>query len=814
MLRQKMLRDMQQNKWQFFSILLMAFLGVYIFTGIGGEWAGVENYREKYYEETNLADGWIWGEGFTDDDLETVKSIDGVTGAEKRCYLEVTGQDEYSPSVYLYALNENLICMPLVIEGEEVDVNAEGKMWLDTRFAEAKGLEVGDSYTFLFESTPITLKVAGLVYSSEYQYYADDNDLWPDYNKIGFAYCSYRSIPIKDYLINYIKSSDKTVNELVEEFSEETEEIKNYSNLLKGLSKESIINILEKTDSEKFIDMLPYTQIIFTSSTDASQLSQMIDEALNGNYSVYTTRSETEGITMLDSEMSQHKMMGSVFPIVFMLIAILAIITSMNRLAASQRTQIGTLKALGFGNSKITMHYVGYGFWTSLIGAVLGLIAGPLTLPYLFYESMTSYYTLPEWKSGFDISFIFAVIGTVLACTLTTFLTVYSMLGESPALTLRPKAPKNIRLSKIERTAGWQKLSFGFRRAHRDLSRGKARTVMGIVGTIGCMALLICAFSVKDCMNDMEKWMYEEIQVQQTRLTLNSEATIQDAEAIAQDIDGEIIMTSAIEVRANGVKKTQTVTVTDGSGCFYITDASRNQIIPDDDTVALSKKTADALGVKEGDEFEWHIYTSDTWVKSKVTVISRTPMNQGLVITRGTLEELGYTFTPTYVDTLQSLADYESEYVASVATAEDMQNFWDNYMETMNTMVAVLIFFAVLLAGVVLYNLGKISFTQQERENATLKVIGFPTGKILSLSVIQSFILSLAGVILGVPGGLALTYAMFSTSGDEFDIMINLTPSSFIICTAITIGVSLLVSLLFIKPIKRLDMVTSLKSVE
>jgi putative ABC transport system permease protein len=317
-----------------------------------------------------------------------------------------------------------------------------------------------------------------------------------------------------------------------------------------------------------------------------------------------------------------------------------------------------------------------------------------------------------------------------------------------------------------------------------------------------------------DCVDDMERWMYSEIQVSQTRMTLDASASVEDAEKIANDIDGELIMSSAIEVKANGVKKTQTVTVVDGSGCFYITDTNRNQVTPDDNTVALTYKTAKALGLKQGDEFEWHIYTSDKWVKSKVSIISRSPMTQGLVITRNTLEELGYDFTPTYVDTLQNLPDYKNKNVTNVLTSDDMHNFWDNYMETMNLMVGIVILFALILAIVVLYNLGLITFTERERENATLKVIGFSTGKILNLNVLQNLIFSIIGVVLGVPCGLGLTHLMFITAGDEFDVMISFSVASFLISAGITIGVSLLVSLLFKKKIKKLDMVSSLKGVE
>lgn len=814
MLKQKMLKDLKQNKLQFLSIMLMAFLGIFIFTGIGGEWAGVDNYREKYYEQTNLADGWIWGEGFDESDLNKIKNIDGIEAVQKRCYVEVTGKDKYNPTVYLYGLNENNICKPLICEGSEFNANEKGKVWLDKNFADAKKLSVGDSYTFLFENTPFTLQIEGLVYSSEYQYYSNENDLWPDYNNIGFAYCSYKSLPIKDYIINYISNDDYTVEELVDKFAEESKEIKENATLLKKLSKESIINMLNKADESEFYDLLPYTQIIFTSSVEAADLSDKIDNALKGNYAVYTTRTETEGVFMLDNEMQQHKMIGAVFPVVFLLIAVLAIITSMNRLINNQRIQIGTLKALGFSKAKITLHYVNYGFWVSLIGSVLGCIIGPLTIPYLFYDSMSSYYTLPEWKTGWDISFVLVAAATVLLCTLTTFLTVAGMLGDSPAQTLRPKSPKKFKITKIEKSDLWSKLNFSFRWSLRSFRRSKVRTIMGIVGTVGCMALLVCAFSMYDCMNDMEHWMYSEIQVQQTRLTLDSSATISDAEKIAADVDGELIMTNVVEVRANGVKKTQTATIVDGEGCFYVTDTNRNQIVPNDNMFAISKKTAEALGLKEGDECEWHIYTSDKWVKSKVTLINRTPMTQGIVLTRDTLEKLGYDFTPTYVDTLNKLTEYQSEKVSNVLTSDDLHNFWSNYMQTMNMLVGILILFAVILAVVVLYNLGQLNMTERQRENATLKVLGFSTGKILNLNLIQNLICAVIGVILGLPSGLYLVYEMLNTAGDEFDMMVTISTPSFLICTAITIGVSLLVSLLFRKHIRKLDMVTSLKGVE
>ena len=185
-------------------------------------------------------------------------------------------------------------------------------------------------------------------------------------------------MPIKQYIIDTVSSDKYTVSELVDEFAKEYPEIADNADMLKGMSKESIVKFLKLAKDDEFKDALPYTQIVFTSSKPAKNLADEIESKLSGNYAAFVTRAENSGITMLDSEMAQHKMIGSVFPIVFMLIALLAIITSMNRLISNQRIQIGTLKALGFSSGKIALHYTGYGFSVSLIGSLLGLIAGRL----------------------------------------------------------------------------------------------------------------------------------------------------------------------------------------------------------------------------------------------------------------------------------------------------------------------------------------------------------------------------------------------------------------------------------------------------
>lgn len=178
------------------------------------------------------------------------------------------------------------------------------------------------------------------------------------------------------------------------------------------------------------------------------------------------------------------------------------------------------------------------------------------------------------------------------------------------------------------------------------------------------------------------------------------------------------------------------------------------------------------------------------------------------------LIEFGYEFKPTYVDSPQLNEGYENAHITNALTQEDMHGFWDNYMESMNLMISVLIFFSCILSVVVLYNLGLLTFTERERDNATLKVLGFGTNKILNTNIVQNVLYSIIGVILGVPLGLSFTYFMLNFAGDEFDMMISVSPRTLIISSAITLGVSILVSFLFRRKINKLNMVEALKGVE
>ena len=197
--------------------------------------------------------------------------------------------------------------------------------------------------------------------------------------------------------------------------------------------------------------------------------------------------------------------MGGVFPIVFFLIAALAMLTTMTRMTNNQRTQIGTLKALGFSQRKILLHYLSYGVWIGLAGGMIGLFIGPLFIPPILFNMQKTIYTLPNWSVAISPSSLLAVAIAVLCCGASSYFACYGQLKEVPAATLRPKAPKVGRHTAFEKSKLWRKFGFSVQWNLRDTMRSRIRSIMAVVGVMGCSALLLFGLGLRDTVNGVSK---------------------------------------------------------------------------------------------------------------------------------------------------------------------------------------------------------------------------------------------------------------------------------------------------------------------
>ncbi len=750
-LSKKMLRDIKINKTQFISIFLMAFLGIFAFCGVCSEYYGLEQTSSDFYTDTNLADGWIYNTTITDDAIDEINNF--TTNSEKQLVVQSVGDFSNDPDITLHFVEDNEISKFYVSQGQEFNLSDESGVWLDKRFADAQNLSVGDNISFKFNGIEIEKEIKGIGYSPEYVYEASPTSIIPDFKDIGFAYLSYKAFP-----------SDIKYNVLLVKFNQSPDDFKN-----------------------------------------------SLDDSVE--YLSFTKQSEHVSVSQFNEEMAQHKMIGDVFPIVFILVTFLTLLTTMTRIISHQRTQIGVLKAVGYKNRTIILHFMSYGFWLVLAGAILGLILGPMIIPNLFYPTMTYRYSLPEWNPGFDISFVVVAALMVLSSLLVSYLAARNISKENPANTMRPKAPNISSSGFLEKSSLWNRLNFNLRWNYRDAKRNKFRALMAIVGVMGCVALLVSAFGMNDSMDNLKTWEYDDISHFESKLIINNGASLSDIDDVRKDVNGHTIMEQAIEIKAQGNEKTASLLILNDTNLISQTDKNKNPLSLSNTDISLSAKMAESLNVGVGDTIKWHVIGSDDWVECKITNIHGEPLSQGIILSSDKLDELGLNFTPTSIITSQNV-DKEYDSIKSVTTLSEMKENWDEMSGSIMMMVSILIFFAVLLAIVVLYNLGILSFTEIEREIATLKVLGFKTGDLRKLLLTQNIIFTAVGFILGIPLGFYLMTLMMDAAGESLYYVPSLTLGNIILSGVITFAVSIVVNLLFSSKIKNLNMVEALKDVE
>ena len=750
-LSKKMLRDIKINKTQFIAIFLMAFLGIFAYCGIYAEYYGLEQTSNDFYTQTNLADGWVFNDDF--DDSTVGKINDFATQTDRQEVVKSVADMENNPDITLHFTEKGTISKFYSTEGEDFNPQDDSGVWLDKRFAEERHLNIGDYITFEFNNLSIKKQIKGIGYSPEYIFESSPNSLTPDFSQMGFAYLSYKAYP-----------QDLKYNTLLVKYDKSDEEFEN------------------KLDSS--IDYLS-----FTKQVDHLSVSKFSDE------------------------MAQHKMIGDVFPIVFILVTFLTLLTTMTRIVSHQRTQIGILKAVGFKDYKIILHYMSYAFFPVFAGALLGLMTGPAVIPRMFYPTLTTQYSLPVWNPGFDISFVYIVVLMVFLSVFVTYLSCRIISKENPANTIRPKAPNMSSKSVIENSKIWKHLNFNIRWNLRDTRANKFRSLMAIVGVMGCVALLIAAFGMNDSMDELKSWEYDDISHFESKLLLSNNANPMELYYILNETKGSFIMQQSIELKAKDKEDTVTLLVTNNTDLISHTDRDRNPIEIKEGDVSISKKLADKFNLNKGDEIKWHIVGSDKWVVSKIGQIHAEPISQGLIMSPDTLKDQGLNFTPTHILTLEKYGE-NFDSIKSFTSINQLKKSWDLMTTSVMMMVYVVTIVAVSLAILVLYNLRILSFTEMERELATLKVLGFKTNDLRKLLLTQNIVFTTIGFVLGIPLGLYFMTLMLNAAGDSLYYIPTLTWGNILLSALITFTISISVNILFSDKIADLNMVEALKDVD
>lgn len=756
MLIRKLFRTALSYKSQFISMIIMIAIGVGVFLGFNIEWNSIEADTGSFFKETAYADFRLYEEtGFSEEDIEKILEIDGVDAATR--YLSVNvGIKDTKKSVALNISENYTVSTMLIMEGAEYDKESDG-IWLSDRFAEENDIALGDTLTMTYTGVEISGEVVGLIKSGEMMIcVADENQLMPDFESFGFAYIT----PEK----------------------------------------------LEDT-----LGMAFYPQINICSDMEKAELEEAIKDAL-GRTILVTEKEEHVSYAGAKSEAEEGKTMGSILPVLFLAIAILTMVTTMHRIAANEKVQIGTLKALGFRDRRILRHYTSYGLVIGLFGTGLGVLLGYWVASLIISPTgmMSTYFDIPDWTLHMPIFCWPVLILTVVMLTCISYFSVKKMLKGTPADVLRPYTPKAVKKSVFEKMPIWEKLPFGTKWNVRDILRHKSRSAMTLVGVVGCMLLLVGGLGMKDTMEDFMSILDEDVSNYVTKVNISESADNEAVKELATELNADWQATSGISYEGETV--TLEIYHADNEKIRFV-DEDNELMKLDDEGVYLCLRLKDTAEI--GDTIEFSPYGSEETYTVRVAGYLRSIMTESIVMTDTYAKEVGVPYHIGTIYTDEKTEDIEeSALITGKQDKKMIMDTYDSFMQIMDIMVYIFVLAAVILGTVVLYNLGIMSYVERQRELATLKVLGFRNAHIGRLLISQNVWLTIIGVMIGLPAGLGVLYMLIISLASEYELKLTLGPLTFCVSILVTFGVSLVVGWMVARKNRKIDMVEALKGAE
>lgn len=760
MLFKKLLRTMGSYKAQFISMIVMIALGIGIFVGFNMEWVSIDRNIGDFFDETGYADYQIISEkGFSSDELEKISSLGAVKAAARYVSVSADVKERDGDSVTLAVTTNAEVSAFTVVDGGKYDKNSSDGIWLSDKYASENKIDIGDTLTLVYKNIEIKGKVIGLIKSGEKLVCVrDETQLMPDYKTYGFAYISPKA----------------------------------YENAV-GTDYYPQINVLSDKDKKDFTDLA--------------------DKAL-GKTVLIVSKSESSSYSAANGEIEEGKTMGSVMPVLFLLIAVLTMVTTMHRITAKEKTQIGTLKALGFKNSRILIHYTSYAFIIAIAGSAIGTALGYGIAWYIMNPNgmMGTYFDMPHWKLYLPNFCIIILLAIIIALTFIGFLSVKEMLKGTAADALRPYTPKKIKPMLIERTKLFHKLPFGTRWNMRDIVRHKSRTAMSLIGTVGCMILVVGSLGMRDTMDAFLDMYYDRGLNYSSRIYISEDADLEQRNAVAEKYNGDCSASIGVQLEDKTVELD--IYKLKNDYVRFFDDKNADEVTLSDKGAYVCMRIADQFDIKKDDTITVSPYGTDDEYKLKIAGVLRS-VSESIIMTDKYADNAGVSYSFDSVYTTAEKSDIAADSaVKSVQTKQMIIDSFDTFTELMDSMIFLLVCGALLLGIVVLYNLGVMSYTERYREMATLKVVGFKDKKIGALLAGQNLWVSAIGIIIGLPCGAATLDYLLKALAGEYEMKMVIGPLTYCISILLTLGMSLLVSALVSRKNKKIDMVEALKGSE
>ena len=763
-LKKLRIRNIQANFKQFLSVILIVFLSVTLLSGFLVNSNTLQNSIDTYFEESNLADLWVCTDQITQDDENFY--ISNLIESDKRLYFETNAKimqknAENSAKIYV---SDGRISKYYLESGDKGCL-------IDKNIAKSIDAEIGyDKLSFTFNYpfngtiVPIELdfKITGTM---SYVECADTYTSWP--------------VAISENVF------------------------------LQKLNNEISSLGINQTLTE-----VPFNQIVIKTD-NVSKTSEMIKNyyaTSESNLLYVIDRNFIESVVLLNSEVEQSQKMIYVFPMIFLIVSILVILTTINQLIIQEKTKIGTLKSVGVPDKKILNHYSGYGAYLCAIGAVLGLVAGPVIVPGVMFVKYDLLYSIP--REYVSLSFpwwllLLTLVGMVLLGFLVSFAACFEILHKKPIECLKQNI--NIKMKSRGKSSRIKKLPISIKMALRNVRIKPIRTVMATIGIAGCFALLVCGFGIADTLNyslnnDMGKVFTYDIST-----TYTSETFEEDVLKVSGVGAVEKFLEYHAEAENEKTRKNISVYVLSQNSNF-------SSIKLEGDEVCMTKAIADEFGLKVGDSVTFTV--GGKAVSLVVSSLKKTSFFNGVFVCKDLGLDLTLASKGMWIETDGNENNIVEEInkINGTNTAKTMQGFREmaeNKISSINLMTTTLKVFAILLAIVVLLNLVFLILKERIKEIATMKVLGENLTSITLALILEILIMSAFGMILGA--GLGYPLLIFVLSINKVEVMnylYHINAMSFVFSALIICVTIFIVSIVSAIKIKNVNMIESLKSVE
>ena len=565
-----------------------------------------------------------------------------------------------------------------------------------------------------------------------------------------------------------------------------------------------------------------------------------IDNLEDAKWYIYN-RDDNPGYSGLIQDAERVDSIATVFPLFFVLVAVLVCLTTMTRMVEERRTEIGTLKALGYSNMAISAKYFIYAAVASLVGSIIGSVLGLATLPFVIVDAYGIMYTLPPTKLVIPWE---SVIGSTLVgmlCTCVVALVAcYKELNLKPAVLMRPKSPKPGKRILLEHiTPLWKHMNFTSKVTARNLFRYKARFLMTVIGVAGCTALIVASFGLKSSISVIADRQFSEITKYDEVYALSESGTKSEKEYLMSQFHADDRFSSTLLNYQAGTTayyddKNNSIGLTIVIGedektfndMFVLRDRKSHELLSlNDSGIIVTERMSQVLGIKVGDKIHYKI--NDDYYESKVTGITENYAGNYMYMTpeyyrylTGREVEYNLVMTTLAEDITDSEEDIANDWmknddIITVSLMAEKIASVNDMLKSLDIIVFVMIFCAGLLAVIVLYNLTNINISERVREIATIKVLGFYNRETANYIYRENVVLTLVGAAVGLLLGNMLTQFIINTI--QMDMVMfpkNVNLFCYIMGFVLTVVFSMLVNFIMYFKMRKISMVESLKSIE